>query len=285
MWMRTWTPPHRNRNMLQIACCRIPNDRFKMAVAESKGGTGNIPFDESRPPLGSSKSWTNLFSNVSYQRPNLPSILERGGVPGEGRWIGLLCSRVVRAVRGPDNVSTWTLAMTSSKTLLVTSRFRVEEILRKSATGETQARAVVRHPGAVTILPMVDADHVCLIRNFRVAVGQTLIELPAGTLEAGETVESTAARELIEETGFRAGRLTGLHDFYLSPGVLDERMHLFLAEELDEVGAAREAGEEIENLVVPWHRAIQMVFDREIRDAKTIVGLLYADRLRGGRNS
>jgi ADP-ribose pyrophosphatase len=127
---------------------------------------------------------------------------------------------------------------------------------------------------------MVDEDHVCLIQNFRVSVNQTLIELPAGTLEPPEPPEQAAHRELIEETGYKASVMRELHGFYLSPGILDERMHLFVATDLLAVGAAREPGEEIENLVVPWHEAMQLVESRKIQDAKTISGLLLFDRLR-----
>lgn len=168
----------------------------------------------------------------------------------------------------------------ASEPLLVTSRFSVVEVDRRTPDGQIRKRAVVRHAGAVTIVPMVDDDHVCLIRNFRVSVNQTLIELPAGTLEPPEPPEQAADRELREETGYRAGTMRELHGFYLSPGILDERMHLYVATELEAVGAAREPGEEIENLVVSWREAMALVQSREIQDAKTIVGLLLYDRLR-----
>ena len=171
--------------------------------------------------------------------------------------------------------------MTSDgKTLLTTKRFRVEEVSQTFPSGEVHQRTVIRHPGAVSIIPMIDADRVCLIRNYRIAVRETLIEIPAGTLEANEPPEKTAERELIEETGYRAERLTRLHSFYLSPGVIDEHMHLFLAEGLTDVGAAREEGEEIENWIVDWEQAIKMVFNGQIKDAKTIIGILYYEQLR-----
>lgn len=110
----------------------------------------------------------------------------------------------------------------------------------------------------------------------------TLIELPAGTREPHEPPEQTAHRELIEETGYEAARLEPLHEFYLSPGILDERMHLFLATGLREVGANREVGEEIENLVVPWSEALEMVRQGMIQDAKTIVGILSYQLFRVG---
>lgn len=170
--------------------------------------------------------------------------------------------------------------MSDAQVLLKTSRFRVERVERQLKDGRVHAREVVRHPGAVVILPMVDDDHVCLIHNFRVSVNQTLIELPAGTLEPPEPPAATAARELTEETGYFADQLKFLHAFYLSPGILDELMHLFVATGLRRGDAAREVGEEIENLVVPLEEAIGMIFDGRIKDAKSIASLLYYDRWR-----
>ncbi len=164
--------------------------------------------------------------------------------------------------------------------LLSTPRFRVTQIASKGSDGQLRERAVVRHPGAVTILPLLDGDDVCLIHNRRVAVDKSLIELPAGTLEPQEAPAETARRELVEETGYSAGKLTPLLDFYMSPGILDERMYLFLAEELTVVGPSREPGEEIENLVVSWQRALEMIDSGQIEDAKTVVGLLYYERLK-----
>lgn len=166
--------------------------------------------------------------------------------------------------------------------LLTASRFRVESIERTTADGTVRRREVVRHPGAVTILPLVDAEHICLIRNYRVTVQRALIELPAGTLEPNEDPAATAERELIEETGYRAGRIEKLHEFLLSPGILDERMHLYVASELTAGAAAREPGEEIENLVVNWTTALEWVRRGQIEDAKTIVGLLLYQALRTG---
>jgi ADP-ribose pyrophosphatase len=169
-----------------------------------------------------------------------------------------------------------------NRVLLTASRFRVESIERTTPDGTVRRREVVRHPGAVTILPLVDAEHICLIRNYRVSVQRTLIELPAGTLEPNEDPAATAARELIEETGYRAGRIEKLHEFLLSPGILDERMHLYLATDLTPGETAREPGEEIENLVVNWTTALEWVRRGQIEDAKTIVGLLLYQALRNG---
>jgi ADP-ribose pyrophosphatase len=164
--------------------------------------------------------------------------------------------------------------------LLTAAKFRVVRETITTGAGQKKTRDIVRHPGACVILPLLDDGRVCLIRNWRVAVGKTLIELPAGTLEPPEPPQVTAERELIEETGYRATKVEFLHAFFLSPGILDEKMHLYLATGLTDGQPAREEGEEIENMLVPFDDAIQMIFRGEIEDAKTIVGLLWADRLR-----
>ena len=167
-----------------------------------------------------------------------------------------------------------------SEVLLVAKRFRVVREIQRTADGALHAREIVQHPGSVVILPMVDADRVCLIRNERVAVHGTLIELPAGTLEPDEDATLAAGRELAEETGYRAGSIERLTSFYVSPGILNERMYLFLATQLTEGPTALEAGEEIEKLVVTWDEALKMVETGTIQDAKTLIGLLLCDRLR-----
>ena len=167
--------------------------------------------------------------------------------------------------------------MNSSEWVFESQRFRVQR-LRRAIGVQTLVRDIVRHPGAVTILPILDNGHICLIRNYRLSVDETLIELPAGTLEAGEDPLATATRELTEETGFRADHIEKIAEFYLSPGILDEKMHLYLATGLTAGDPAREAGEQIENLIAPLADALQMIVDGTIRDAKTIIGLLMYSR-------
>jgi len=146
--------------------------------------------------------------------------------------------------------------------------------------GTTLQRDVVLHRGAVALLALPDPEHVCLLRNQRFTVGETLLEIPAGTLEPGEEPERAAVRELAEETGYRAGRWRKLAEFYPSPGVLSERMHLFLAEELTPGPMQPEAGEQLEPQMVAWGDAVGWCLDGTIRDAKTLVALLLWDRLR-----
>jgi ADP-ribose pyrophosphatase len=140
--------------------------------------------------------------------------------------------------------------------------------------GQLVRRDIVLHPGAVAILPLIDPDHVCLLRNLRPAVGETLWEIPAGTLEPGEPIEDAARRELAEETGYRAGRLRQLHAFYPSPGVLSERTHLFVAQDLTPGEMRLEADENIEPHTVPWAQALAWCLDGGIRDAKSLVAIL-----------
>lgn len=170
--------------------------------------------------------------------------------------------------------------MKEAETLLKTPRFAVVRRQYATPDGRTHVRETIQHPGAVVILPLADDGRVCLIRNFRVAVGATLVELPAGTLEPPEPPETAAARELEEETGYRADRIEPLCQFFMSPGILNERMHVYLAAGLREGPNRLEAGEMIERLVVDWSEALAMCDDGRIQDAKTIAALLWYDRRR-----
>ncbi len=148
--------------------------------------------------------------------------------------------------------------------------------------GTTIRRDVIVHPGAVVVLPLVDAGHVCLLKNYRFIIGETLWELPAGTLEPGEPPDRAAVRELLEETGYAAGRWRKLTACYASPGCLTELMHIYAAQDLTPGPARPEKDESLEPQVVPWGQAIAWAVDGTIRDVKTIAGLLLWDRLRGG---
>ncbi len=168
--------------------------------------------------------------------------------------------------------------MKTPETLLETRRFRVVRHWQ-SENGVQHPREIVEHPGSVTIVPLFEDKRVCLIRNYRVGVNEWLIELPAGTREAGEAPLETARREVTEETGYQAERVEPLHEFWMSPGILNERMHLFVALGLTEAEQNLDPGERIEPLVVAWDEALAMADDGRIHDAKTLVGLYYCDRL------
>lgn len=152
-----------------------------------------------------------------------------------------------------------------------------------AADGSTIRRDVILHPGAVVILPMVDRDHVCLLRNHRFVVDETLWEIPAGTLEPGEPIESAARRELKEETGYDAARWRYVTFYYASPGVMDEKLHLFVAEDLTAGEAEPEPCEELEPKTLAWSEAVTMCLDGRIHDAKTITAILLWDRLRDAK--
>jgi ADP-ribose pyrophosphatase len=155
-------------------------------------------------------------------------------------------------------------------------RFDVHAVELPGRDGRKHRREAVVHPGAVVILPLLDPQTVILIRNERFAVGQTLWELPAGTLEAApETPLTCAHRELIEETGYQAANLTKLTAFYASPGILTELMHAFVATDLTPVGQDLDESEQISVHPKPWSEVLELVRTGEIRDAKTIATLLY----------
>ncbi len=147
--------------------------------------------------------------------------------------------------------------------------------------GTIAEREVVLHRGAVALVPMVNADHVCLIRNQRYAIGRTLLEVPAGTIDPGESPDQTAARELREETGYQAGRIQLVRPWYVSPGVMNEQMYLYLCEDLHPGPVRHELDEELQVVVVRWDEAMAMVVDGRIEDAKTLLALMFCDQLRG----
>lgn len=141
--------------------------------------------------------------------------------------------------------------------------------------GAVVHRDFFHYDGAVVVVPVLDDGGIVLIRNYRFAVGERLLELPAGMLEAGEDPARAAARELAEETGYRAGRIEKLGEFYTGPGTTDENMHAFLAGELAPGEQELEPHEEIGVEVVPGDRVRAMVAGGTIHDAKTIAALTY----------
>ncbi len=170
---------------------------------------------------------------------------------------------------------------TYPKTVLVTAKFSVLEHHLDTPTQPTPlVRHSIEHLGAVAILPLLEGDRLCLIRNQRFAISKTLVELPAGTLEPDEPPQQTAERELQEETGYLAAHWHELNGFFMSPGILNERMHLFVARDLTPGPPALEADEAIDNFVVSWDEAVAMALRGEIEDAKSLAGILLWDRLR-----
>ena len=155
--------------------------------------------------------------------------------------------------------------------------------LEDEETGKRISKEVCVHPGAVVVLPFLDPKTILLIRNRRIAVNDTLTELPAGTLEKNEDPINCAGRELIEETGYLATRLKPIGRLYPSPGILSEQMFLFAAYDLERTKPALEAGEEIEVVPTAWDDAIEQIRSGEIVDAKTIATILQYERFYQGR--
>ena len=157
-------------------------------------------------------------------------------------------------------------------------RIRVAVDTTTAPDGSVIRRDMIFHPGAVVILPLLGADRVVLLRNHRFVIGETLWELPAGTVEPNEPLEECAKRELAEETGYTAETWTSLGYLYASPGVLDEKLHLFVAEGLTPGVMRPEADEELEPVVLDFAEAIRMCVSGEIKDAKTITALLLWEK-------
>jgi len=146
-------------------------------------------------------------------------------------------------------------------------------------------REIVVHKGSCVVIPVFDDGTVALVRQYRHAAGKYLLEICAGTLNAGEDPEVGARRELEEEIGVTAGKIEKLCEFYVSPGFLTEKMHLYLATELSETQQMLEADEilTIERLRLP--EALEMVTSGQIEDAKTIIGLLQYKNLTSATTS
>jgi ADP-ribose pyrophosphatase len=164
--------------------------------------------------------------------------------------------------------------------------FRINTIAR--ADGSTARRDIVGHPGAIAVLALDDDDRVLLVRQWRTAAGQALLEIPAGTLDVHDGVtedpDEAARRELEEETGHRAATWRRLASFWTAPGFATELMHLYLATGIAGAAAddrlAPDEDERLELRAVPLDEAVGLALDGTIRDAKSILGLLWLDRLR-----
>jgi ADP-ribose pyrophosphatase len=152
----------------------------------------------------------------------------------------------------------------------------VEEITLPN--GHRMEIEIIRHPGASAVVPLTAEGDVILIRQYRHAVGGYIYEVPAGKLDAGEPPEVCAARELTEEAGVVAGRLTHLASIVTTPGFTDEVIHLYLAEDLTPARTAHEPDEVMTLLRRPLAETLSMIARGEITDGKSICALFLADR-------
>ena len=149
-------------------------------------------------------------------------------------------------------------------------------------SGRRTIREVVEHADAVCMIPIDDDGNVLLVRQFRKPAESSVLEAPAGGVEAGEVSEDTVLRELQEEVGHTASRLTHLSSFWVAPGWATERMHAYLATGLTPSKLAADDDENIQVVRVPFARALAMIHTGEIQDAKTIASLLLAQPLLEG---
>ncbi|MDO5553512.1 MAG: NUDIX hydrolase [Planctomycetia bacterium] len=158
--------------------------------------------------------------------------------------------------------------------LFHTRIFDVVKRYQKGHSGRMLERYVVRNPGAVAILPILPDGRILLLKQYRSPTKKYIYEIPAGTREQGEEPILTASRELIEETGYHAGKIVPMTSFYSSPGIFQERLYLFKATELVPGPNALEDGEDITLYPVSPEDVKRMIRSGEIEDAKTLLALL-----------
>jgi ADP-ribose pyrophosphatase len=149
---------------------------------------------------------------------------------------------------------------------------------QSEAKGEVEIE-IVHHTGGAAIVPFFNDGTVALVKQWRYPLNRYSLELPAGRIERGHSPEETAARELEEETGYRAGSLQKIADFYVAPGYCEERIHVFLARELKASKQRLDDDEEIEVIRLPISEAISLIGSGKIDDGKSIIGLLAAAHL------
>ena len=152
-------------------------------------------------------------------------------------------------------------------------KFVYREIVKHLPNGKRTRLQLIEHPGAVLIVPLLSKDKILMLRQYRPAIGQYLLEFPAGTLERGERVAMCARRELIEETGFRAGTLKRLGKIYPVPGYSTEIITIFRAEKLTPAYAPGDADEIIQPRVMTRAQVRRLFGSGQIQDAKTIAAL------------
>jgi len=153
--------------------------------------------------------------------------------------------------------------------------FGVRKDMVEEPNGVKAARVVITHPGSVVVLPLLKDGRVVMIEQYRHAARRYLWELVAGRIDEGESVKQAAARELKEETGYRAKRLSEFLDVWPTPGFLEERMHLLLAEGLTEGEATPEEDEKIISRAFTVEELKHMMKRGKLRDGKSIAGILY----------
>lgn len=149
--------------------------------------------------------------------------------------------------------------------------------------GKKSVREVVRHPGAVCVIPVTDNGEVIMVRQYRYAFGQPLLEVPAGKLEPGEDPLEAAMRELEEETGTVAKSIEHIGELYTTVAIIDEKIQMYLATGLTYKNAHPDDGEFLEVEKIPLDTLVGMVMNGEIKDSKTQISILKAHKILSGR--
>ena len=152
----------------------------------------------------------------------------------------------------------------------------------RTADGHVGTREYLRHPGAVMIIPLLADGRVVLEKQFRYPMKRAMIEFPAGKIDAGETPFACAQRELLEETGYQAERWSYLGGLHNAIAYCDEKIEMYLAENLSHLGATLDAGETLEVFMVPWQQLLQWVRDGSVTDVKTMLGAMWLQKVLSG---
>lgn len=150
--------------------------------------------------------------------------------------------------------------------------FRVDTV--KLPNGKKATREFLDHPGAVGVVPFVDDRTVAMVRQYRHPVGEVTLELPAGKLDKGENPLACVKRELAEETGYKAGKISRLIQYWPTPAFANEMLHLYVATDLKPGKMNTDDDEFLQCVKVPFKKALAMALSGEIKDSKTIIGLL-----------
>jgi len=159
--------------------------------------------------------------------------------------------------------------------LLQARNFKVARITIQNDEGKEIKRELIEHPGAACILPMIDDDTVLMVEQWRIGARKSLLEIPAGTLDQGEDPMACAARELEEETGYKAGKLEHLFTMFPSPGILDEKMFIFMARDLTKTQTNFDEDEQITTRPMSFRDLRIQLKANNIKDGKTIAALGY----------
>ncbi len=154
---------------------------------------------------------------------------------------------------------------------------RVDEV--ELPDQSTSKREVVEHPGGVTIIPLLPDKKIMMVKQYRIATEEIILELPAGKIDSNESPEKAARRELKEETGYYGGQFKHLFDFYTTPGYSSELLHLYLAKNINQGKRELDKGEFLYNEKISLGEIPELIFSGQVKDSKTIIGLLAMKEL------